>query len=65
MPGLAGQRPEAVVEIVRQRLGDARYQEVLRRGAAGADRPGVRAVVDAGARTGVPMRVQGRGDHEL
>ncbi len=27
---LARQRPEAVVEIVRQQLGDARYQEVLR-----------------------------------
>jgi hypothetical protein len=27
---LAGQRPEVVVEIVRQQLGDAQYQEVLR-----------------------------------
>src|SRR5690348_3358856 len=27
---LARQRPEAVVEIVRQQLGDARYQDVLR-----------------------------------
>ena len=34
-------------------------------GAAGADRPGVGAVVDAGAGTGVPVRVQGGGDHEL
>ena len=62
---LARQSPEEVVEIVRQQLGVASYREVLRAGAAGPDRPGVGAVVDAGTGAGVPVRVQGRGDHQL
>jgi hypothetical protein len=60
---LARRRPEAAVEIVRQQLGDARYLDVLREGAAGADRSGDWAVVDGCAGTGVPVCVQGRGDH--
>ena len=64
MPGAGAQSPEEVVEIVR-RHSAWRLPGGAARGTAGPDRPGVGPVLDAGAGTGVPVRVQGRGDHEL
>ena len=62
---LARESPEAVVEIVRRGLGPGGVPGGAAAGAAGADRPGVGAVVDGGAGAGVPVRVQGGGDHQL
>ena len=62
---LASTSPDAVVEIVRRSLGGRSVPRGAAAGAAGAVRPGDRAVVDGRAGAGVPVRVPRRGDHEL
>ena len=62
---LARESPEEVVEIVRAALGAEMYRDLLRAVLRARVDPGVGAVVDGGAGAGLPVRVQGGGDHQL
>ena len=62
---MARESPEEVVEIVRQQLGVPGYRAVLRTVLQVRTDPEYRTVVDTSAGAGLPVRVQGRGDHQL
>ena len=62
---LASSSPDAVVEVVRRSLGAGVFREALRQVLRARSDPETGPVVDGGAGAGVPVRVQGRGDHQL
>ena len=65
VPGAGAGEPGGDGGVLRQQLGVASYREVLRGVLRPRADPEYGAILDGGAGAGLPVRVQGGGDHQL